>query len=77
MHLHISTAGVGVGMARDTATLMVGQYFKKRRGLVEIFLVSASGLGLATMSSFLRLVTREVGWRLGIQVQQQTRHLSC
>ena len=60
--------GVGVGMARDTSTLMVGQYFKKRRELVEIFLVSSSGVGVATMSSFVRLVTREIGWRLGIQV---------
>jgi len=59
--------GVGVGMARDTSTLMVGQYFKKRRELVEIFLVSSSGVGVATMSSFVRLVTREIGWRLGIQ----------
>ena len=26
--------GVGVGMARDAAGLMVGQYFKRRRELV-------------------------------------------
>ena len=57
-----------MGMARDTSTLMVGQYFKKRRELVEIFLVSGSGIGLATMSTFVRWVTREIGWRLGIQV---------
>ena len=65
---HTCYAGVGVGMARDTSTLMVGQYFKKRRELVEIFLVSGSGIGLATMSTFVRWVTREIGWRLGIQV---------
>ena len=62
------TEGVGVGMARDTANLMVGQYFKKRRDLVEIFLVSGSGAGIATMSVFVRWVTREIGWRLGLQV---------
>ena len=31
----IAIIGVGVGMARDAATLMVGQYFKRRRELVR------------------------------------------
>ena len=85
--------GVGVGMARDTSTLMVGQwivmimimmmmsqvgqYFKKRRELVEIFLVSGSGLGIAAMSSWVRWVTREIGWRLGLQVSGQVLMASC
>ena len=34
----ISSLGVGVGLTRDTSTLMVGQYFKRRRDIVEIFL---------------------------------------
>jgi hypothetical protein len=34
--------GVGVGMTRDTSTLMVGQYFKRRRELVEILLGRAN-----------------------------------
>merc|ERR1719323_2867345 len=46
---------------------MVGQYFKKRRDLVEIFLVSASGLGICSMSLLLRCFTRDIGWRLGLQ----------
>ena len=87
--------GVGVGMARDTSNLMVGQwiviimmmikmmmsqvgqYFKKRRELVEIFLVSGSGLGIAAMSSWVRWVTREIGWRLGLQVMGQVLMASC
>ena len=56
-------------MTRDTATLMVGQYFKRRRELVEIFLVSGSGLGVSVMSSILRWLVRDIGWRLGIQVE--------
>ena len=56
-------------MTRDTATLMVGQYFKRRRELVEIFLVSGSGLGISVMSSILRWLVRDIGWRLGIQVE--------
>ena len=47
-------AGLGVGMARDPAALMVGQYFKRKRELVEIVLVSGSGLGITIMSIFVK-----------------------
>lgn len=50
--------GVGVAMTRDPATLMVGQYFKRKRELVEIFLVSGSGLGITTMSLFIKTAIR-------------------
>ena len=75
--------GLGVGMTRDTATLMVGQYFKRRRQLVEIFLVSGSGLGISVMSSILRWLVRDIGWRLGIQVEgllissREGRRMKC
>ena len=59
--------GVGVSFVRDTATLMVGQYFKRKREGVEMVLVSASGLGLAVMSHFLKTSIRDIGWRLGLQ----------
>ena len=32
--------GVGVSMSRDSATLMVGQYFKRRREVVEVVLIT-------------------------------------
>ena len=60
-------AGVGVSFVRDTATLMVGQYFKRRREGVEIVLVSASGVGLSVMSHFLKISFQDIGWRLGLQ----------
>ena len=41
-------------MARDPAALMVGQYFKRKRELVEIVLVSGSGLGITIMSIFVK-----------------------
>ena len=44
--------GVGVGMTRDTSTLMVAQYFKRKREFVEIFIIAASGVGLALLSLF-------------------------
>ena len=52
LHLFACT-GVGVGMTRDTSTLMVAQYFKRKREFVEIFILSASGVGLALSSVFL------------------------
>ena len=59
--------GVGVSFVRDTSTLMVGQYFKRRRETMEIVMVSASGLGLWLMSHFLKTAIRDIGWRLGLQ----------
>ena len=59
--------GVGVGLTRDTSTFMVGQYFKRRRELVDIFLVSGSGIGLSFMSLILKGAMKEIGWRLGLQ----------
>ena len=53
--------GVGVSFVRDPATLMVGQYFKRKREGVEIVLVSASGAGLSIMSHFLRTSIRDIG----------------
>ena len=50
--------GIGVGLTRDTSTLMVAQYFKRRREFVEIFVVAASGLGIALMSTFIFQATR-------------------
>ena len=47
-------SGFGVGMARDPAAHMVGQYFKRKRELVEIVLVSGSGLGITVMSLFIK-----------------------
>jgi hypothetical protein len=60
--------GVGVGLARDTSTLMVGQYFKRRRELMEILLVSGSGFGISVMSLVLKGAMKEIGWRHGLQV---------
>ena len=59
--------GIGAGLTRDTATIMVGQYFKKKRELVEMFLVSGSGLGMSIMSLVLMNIMPKIGWRLGLQ----------
>jgi hypothetical protein len=58
-----AVVGVGVGMTRDCSTLMVAQYFKRKREFVEIFVVSGSGLGLAIMSNFIKGAIDAIGWR--------------
>ena len=52
------TLGVGVGLTRDTSSLMVAQYFKRKREFVEIFVGAASGLGITLMSTFVWRATR-------------------
>jgi hypothetical protein len=47
-------------MTRDPATLMVGQYFKRKREIIEIILVSASGLGISSMSVFIKIIVRYI-----------------
>ena len=59
--------GVGVAMVQNSFLLMVGQYFKKKRELMEIFIVSGTGGGIFIMSFFLNYTVRKFGWRLGLQ----------
>ena len=66
-YYNTACAGIGVGLTRETATIMVGQYFKKKRELVEIFMVSGSGLGMSIMSLVLMKTMPRIGWRLGLQ----------
>lgn len=50
--------GIGVSMIRETAVIMIGQYFKKKRELVETFVVGSNGLGIAVMPLFLTFCIR-------------------
>ncbi|XP_047736434.1 monocarboxylate transporter 2 isoform X2 [Hyalella azteca] len=62
-----TVVGIGVGLTRDSSTLMVGQYFKRRREAVEVLVVGGSGLGISAMSAFVRGAVSSLGWRLGLQ----------
>lgn len=64
--------GIGVGMSRDAAVLMIGQYFKRRRELVEMVFSSGSGIGMAIMALFLHISVKGLGWRLGLQCVTST-----
>ncbi|CAG2173015.1 unnamed protein product, partial [Oppiella nova] len=59
--------GVGVSMIRETAVIMIGQYFKKRREFVEIFVIASAGIGVAFMPLFLTFTIRAKNWRFGFQ----------
>lgn len=48
-------------MTRDCSTLMVAQYFKRKREFVEIFIVSGSGLGISLMSVFIEGSINKIG----------------
>lgn len=50
-------SALGVGMVRDSGSLMVGQYFRKKRGFVEMLLTASTGIGIATMSDMVETAT--------------------
>ncbi|XP_076357701.1 monocarboxylate transporter 10-like [Tachypleus tridentatus] len=58
--------GCGIGIVRETSNIMIGQYFKRRRELVELFVQSGTGLGIAVMSLLLAKLIRSLDWRLGL-----------
>ena len=60
----MSFIAIGIGMLRDSGTVMVGQYFKKKRCFVEMLLVGSSGLGISLSSPVLLSIIRYVLLRL-------------
>ncbi|KAL1436123.1 hypothetical protein MTO96_010868 [Rhipicephalus appendiculatus] len=59
--------GLGLGMARDAGSLVLGQYFKRRRHCAEVVACAGSGLGTAAMAAFFHSVLGSLGWRHGLQ----------
>ena len=43
--------GLGCAMVRETSTLMLSQYFKRRRDLVETLATSGTGVGIAIFAN--------------------------
>ena len=52
LHFFFGFAGLGICLVRDSNSSMLGQYFKKKRALVEMILGCSSGLGLPLISQF-------------------------
>nr|CAD7206338.1 unnamed protein product [Timema douglasi] len=44
--------GLGTGMVRETSSLMLGNYFKRRREFVEMVVQAGAGVGIALFSVF-------------------------
>merc|ERR1719225_1987563 len=59
--------GIGCAMVRETSSLMLGQYFKRRRELVEALSSAGIGFGIAIFSNVYHLGLGSLGWRLGLQ----------
>ncbi|TMW54888.1 hypothetical protein DOY81_000121, partial [Sarcophaga bullata] len=60
--------GIGVAMVRETSTIMLGNYFKKRRLFVEMVAMSGEGVGIALFSVLLKEGVGKMGWRSGLQI---------
>ncbi|XP_026830936.1 monocarboxylate transporter 4 isoform X2 [Ooceraea biroi] len=59
--------GVGTGLVRETAGLVLGNYFRKRREFVEMVVQAGTGVGIALFSVFYKEAVGRLGWRLGLQ----------
>jgi hypothetical protein len=46
--------GIGCAMVRETSTLMLSQYFKRRREVVEMIASTGTGCGIAIFSNVYR-----------------------
>ncbi|XP_046409641.1 monocarboxylate transporter 11-like [Neodiprion virginianus] len=59
--------GAGAGLVKETAGLVLGHYFRKRREFVEMVVQAGTGVGIALFSVFYREAVGKLGWRLGLQ----------
>lgn len=53
-----AVVGIGVGLCRITANLMVGQYFKRKREAVEVIIHCATGVGMVVMSAIFKHIVK-------------------
>ncbi|GBN55543.1 hypothetical protein AVEN_227835-1 [Araneus ventricosus] len=57
---------LGLSLARVTSSLMIGQYFKRRREKVEAIVTSGIGGGVIIFSYSFAKIIKILGWRLGL-----------
>ncbi|CAL1275176.1 unnamed protein product [Larinioides sclopetarius] len=57
---------LGLSLARVTSSLMIGQYFKRRREKVEAIVTSGTGGGVIIFSYSFAKIIKILGWRLGL-----------
>lgn len=61
---------LGCCAVRDASSLMVGQYFKVKRELVELLVLAGPGLGIVLFSLLYKQSVSALRWRLGLQSLQ-------
>ncbi|XP_031354318.1 monocarboxylate transporter 2-like isoform X2 [Photinus pyralis] len=59
--------GAGAGIVRESAGLVLGHYFKRRREFVEMVAQAGTGVGMALFSVLYKEAVGKLGWRLGMQ----------
>ncbi|XP_063702395.1 uncharacterized protein LOC134832336 [Culicoides brevitarsis] len=59
--------GFGASLVRESSSVMIGHYFKRRRQFVEMITMSGEGVGVALFSVILKEGVGKMGWRLGLQ----------
>ncbi|XP_061379363.1 monocarboxylate transporter 4-like [Danaus plexippus] len=59
--------GVGCGLVREAAGLVLGTYFRRRRQFVELVAHAGGGVGIALFSVAYKEAVGKLGWRLGLQ----------
>ncbi|XP_049948306.1 monocarboxylate transporter 12-like [Schistocerca serialis cubense] len=59
--------GAASGLVRETASLTLGHYFRRRREFVEMLMQAGAGVGIALFSVFYWEAIGQWGWRLGLQ----------
>lgn len=46
--------GFGASLVRDSASVMIGHYFKRRRQFVEMVVMAGEGVGIALFSVIIK-----------------------
>ncbi|EGI65309.1 Monocarboxylate transporter 14, partial [Acromyrmex echinatior] len=59
--------GTGAGLVRETASLVLGNYFRKRREFVEMVVQAGTGVGIVLFSVVYKEAVGKLGWRPGLQ----------
>ncbi|KAL0125502.1 hypothetical protein PUN28_004541 [Cardiocondyla obscurior] len=59
--------GTGAGLVRETAGLILGNYFRKRREFVEMVVQAGTGVGIVLFSVVYKEAVGKLGWQLGLQ----------
>ncbi|XP_043578467.1 monocarboxylate transporter 10-like [Bombus pyrosoma] len=60
--------GTGAGLVRETAGLVLGHYFRKRREFVEMVVQAGTGVGIVLFSVIYREAVGKLGWEHGMQL---------